>query len=963
MRAPMLAGWNTVFALMKPITALGFLAAGFALAIEPHSKDRLRKFTGWAIASIGLLSLVQNLTGFAPALWDGLAPAGTPAGTGSVDLRMSSATAAGFILAGFAQASPLTSVSRPVLGSLLAMLAMTALLGYAFGTEELYQLPGFGSVSLPTSVCMLLLATGLLTRPDLRLPVVPLKIALSGFVVAALLPAIVFMSVQAYRESIEREAKLEKEGRDLAQRYAGLVEGLIAERSAVLKTLAASPHLQSGDLAAFYNHAKAAVDLDEGVVLVISKSKQILLDTVRPFGTKPADTIDANTVDRAFASGQVEVSDVFSSPFTGKFIVSLVRPVPGRDLAVRITMRDKWLSSQLSRFSPAGWIVAVTDRNGKYITRSRDNDRWIGRFASPVTLTKIRQADSGWIQSINVEDIPIYVSWKTMAFGWTVFAGVEKAKLDALEQNHTKRVSLGLAIISLIALTVAVLAAISMGRPLAQLASAAELLGQGGVPPPFDTHVLEIRNVSTALTRTGEQRTAAESALRESEALLRAATDNAAVGLVLLDRHRRYAFANPAYASILGLPLSANDLIGRGPADVLASIYPTQIGPRLDRVFAGERVSFEFSRVKPDGQLTHYVVVYDPCRDVFETVTGCIVTIFDITDRKIAEELSVRLAAIVQSTSDAIISKTLDGKITSWNEGATGLFGFTSAQMIGQPIRTIIPEHLQSEEDDLIARLAASKRVQAFETVRLHQDGRRVEVSITVSPILDRDGKVTGAAKIARDISERKQVEEQRQRLMSELDHRVMNTLARLRAMIERSRHGAASIDSFAQSLEQRIASMARTHARFSANGWTGGALFELADDELGPYRSGPNVTIDGPEISLRPEAARSISMVLHELATNAAKYGALSVENGHVSLTWRCDGSNQEGAGLHIVWQETGGPTVKPPTRQGFGSLVIINLVCHELAARAEWVPAPEGVRCELWIPLARAKALSQDA
>jgi two-component sensor histidine kinase len=277
--------------------------------------------------------------------------------------------------------------------------------------------------------------------------------------------------------------------------------------------------------------------------------------------------------------------------------------------------------------------------------------------------------------------------------------------------------------------------------------------------------------------------------------------------------------------------------------------------------------------------------------------------------------------------------------------------------MIGQSLRRLIPAEHESDEDDIIARISAGELIQSYETVRLLKKGHKVDVSITVSPIRDQTGKVIGASTIARDITERKRAEERQQTLMSELDHRVRNTLARLRAVIERSREGAVTADGFASALDQRLEAMARTHARFSSHNWTGTGLKDLAEDELDPYRSAHKISIQGPEVSLSPAAAQSISVVLHELTTNAAKYGSLSVIEGRLSLTWgvRC---TDDGTGsLDILWQETCGPRVSSAVRPGFGSLVIRRQLKHELSANVNWIPAPEGVRCEISIPLERVR------
>jgi PAS domain S-box-containing protein len=177
----------------------------------------------------------------------------------------------------------------------------------------------------------------------------------------------------------------------------------------------------------------------------------------------------------------------------------------------------------------------------------------------------------------------------------------------------------------------------------------------------------------------------------------------------------------------------------------------------------------------PDGELIGMVVV---CRDV--------------TERKQAEHMRAWLAAIIDSSDDAIASKTLDGIVTSWNRGATGLFGYQPEEIIGKPITTIIPPELHAEEIDILARLRRGERIEHYETVRIAKDGRRINISLTVSPIRGEDGQVMGASKIARDITQRKRNEErlreadrQKDEFLATLAHELRNPLAPICAAAE----------------------------------------------------------------------------------------------------------------------------------------------------------------------------------
>src|SRR5262249_22145046 len=147
--------------------------------------------------------------------------------------------------------------------------------------------------------------------------------------------------------------------------------------------------------------------------------------------------------------------------------------------------------------------------------------------------------------------------------------------------------------------------------------------------------------------------------------------------------------------------------------------------------------------------------------------------LIDLSERQEAAVKAAQLAAIVECSDDAIISKTLDGRITSWNAGAERIFGYSAEEMVGQPITRIIPPELYQEEEHILAELRAGKRIDHFETVRVAKDGRLVDVSLTVSTVRDKLGNIAGASKVSRDITQRKQAEETQWLLVNELNHRV----------------------------------------------------------------------------------------------------------------------------------------------------------------------------------------------
>ena len=215
---------------------------------------------------------------------------------------------------------------------------------------------------------------------------------------------------------------------------------------------------------------------------------------------------------------------------------------------------------------------------------------------------------------------------------------------------------------------------------------------------------------------------------------------------------------------------------------------------------------------RPDGRRIRFLPFPSLVRDAAGAVTGAVNALVEVTDRAKAEIDLARLAAIVASSDDAIISKTLEGVVTSWNAGASRIFGYAPEEMIGQPILRIIPPELRHEEEGILAQLRRGERVDHFDTVRVAKDGRRLFISLTVSPIRNGAGEVVGASKVARDVSERKRSEELQRVLVDELNHRVRNTLATLQAIAGQSLRGRPSPETFAESFIGRVQALARLH-------------------------------------------------------------------------------------------------------------------------------------------------------
>jgi PAS domain S-box-containing protein len=214
------------------------------------------------------------------------------------------------------------------------------------------------------------------------------------------------------------------------------------------------------------------------------------------------------------------------------------------------------------------------------------------------------------------------------------------------------------------------------------------------------------------------------------------------------------------------------------------------------------------------------------------------------------------------------------------------------------------------------------------------------------------DGRPERIVGVDIDVTGRKRAEEHQGMLVAELDHRVKNVLATVSAVASRAQDASPSGADFVATLAGRIQSMAATHELLSSRQWKGVSLRELVQRVLAPYMARNNTDLDGPELTLSPEAAQAVSMVLHELTTNAAKHGAFSTDEGRVSVRWGRVLNGKPDARVRIHWRETAGPAVQPPQSSGYGTEVIRDLIPYELGGTVDLVFAPGGVRCDLDIP-----------
>ncbi|CDI10592.1 PAS domain-containing sensor histidine kinase [Agrobacterium pusense] len=451
-----------------------------------------------------------------------------------------------------------------------------------------------------------------------------------------------------------------------------------------------------------------------------------------------------------------------------------------------------------------------------------------------------------------------------------------------------------------------------------------------------------VRGVFCIVNETTE-RVKADAALRESEERLRAIFAQSAAGIALGDLTGKLLSVNDHFCRIVGRP--RDELIGIRMQEItFADDLPENQRLFQHMVQTGESFEIEKRYVRGDGSLVWVANSVSAIRDDGGNMSQAVAISVDIGERRHAQEIEKHLASMIASSNDAIMGIDLDMKITSWNAAAEKLYGYSQDEVVGRSVLMLVPDGRQEEEPRILTEVRAGRFVEPYETQRRRKDGRLVEVLLSVSPIRDANGRVIGASKTAHDITARKDAERLKSILVNELHHRVKNVLATVTAIARQTLGRDKANHEEVEAFTSRLASLSRAQDLLVHADWQHADLKAVMQQALSPYPVDA-FQIGGPSVPLPPRAVVSLSLALHELATNAAKYGALSAPGGQVSISWQFEplADNR----LRIVWEERGGPEVARPRRRGFGSTLIERLLSAELKGETKFVYEKSGVIC----------------
>ncbi len=454
----------------------------------------------------------------------------------------------------------------------------------------------------------------------------------------------------------------------------------------------------------------------------------------------------------------------------------------------------------------------------------------------------------------------------------------------------------------------------------------------------------------------------AEAARRESEERLSATYEAATIGIAEVSSDGRLMRVNDAICKMLGrsreqlLSMTFHEYTHPDDVDKDAALYERQVAGELDRYVLRKRA------LKADGTTVFLDIHSSSVRDAAGFRYGVRI-IQDVTEAQHLEdrlrEGERHLRDLLEALPAAVYTTDAEGHITFFNRAAVDMAGRVPQQGDKWCVtwRLFHPDGspLPHDECPMAIALKEGRSVRGAEAIAERPDGSRVPFIPYPTPLHDADGRLIGAINMLVDITERKRAENRQRTLIDELNHRVKNTLATVQSLAAQTARHAEGAQDLYEKLEARLLALSRAHDLLTRRHWENAPLNGLLSEILSPISHGgtERIQIEGPSIYLSTREALNLTMVLNELATNAVKFGALSVAGGSVGVNWKME-RHADTKQLVITWREFGGPAVTRPTRRGLGSRLMERCIERDLGGELDLAYFPEGLVCGITIPFA---------
>ncbi len=776
--------------------------------------------------------------------------------------------------------------------------------------------------------------------------------------------------VQAERETIRKNLI------GSAQSLASSTSGEIEEALVVARLLARSRPLLGGDLVEFQKQVFETLTFSpEAELHLFGAEGQKILSMAQPGTPQPSpdatQPLAWDIAQRALETGQPAISDVVIDH--GKPVVVLQVPVirdgvASQVLSMRVstTRFQKLLADQNY---PQDWVSGILDTKGNFVARIPGPER-VGTSAAEGWRAAIAQSRSGLIENTILEGDPVVTAYTGTPQGWTVGVAARKSMLD----TPAYRTLWLLSILAGLSLLLSLLFAWLIGRRLASgvgyLESKAEamILGQSIATMPlgvsdYDRLLRAFAEASTLLRESGEQRNVFEKSFVSSQAFLQAAIAVSDVSVYDWDMLSDAVSSDLDFKRLWGLAADAQptsvELVGQIHPDdrqMVQEKISRSLDPAGDGLF-----SAEFRILPADKAGIRWIACRSRTRFVDGKPVSAVGAARDITRRQRREARLRQQQRELRDLADAmpqlVWSADSAGQIAYYNQKRAE---YNAEADIADWQAFVHPDDLAPTHEAWQAALQAGAPY-SMEHRLMRADGTYAWHLSRALPFRDSAGNLTKWVGTATDIDEHKQREQHIRVLMAEVNHRSKNILSVIQGIARLTSSSTSTLAEFQEKFTARLQGLAASQDLLVAQNWYGVDLMQLARLQLGHYTGleGERVRISGPPIFIAAAASQSIGMALHELSTNAAKYGALQNQKGTVELTWSLE-ATPAGPDLIMLWTERNGPAVKPPKRRGFGTAVIERMLGDSLRAKVELLFPREGVCWRFRAPLAR---LTQEA
>jgi PAS domain S-box-containing protein len=375
----------------------------------------------------------------------------------------------------------------------------------------------------------------------------------------------------------------------------------------------------------------------------------------------------------------------------------------------------------------------------------------------------------------------------------------------------------------------------------------------------------------------------------------------------------------------------------------------------------------EVTVVRTDGKEIVVLLNIDPLINPQGKLVGAISCFQDVTERKRMvdaldrsqhdlREQEERWSATYEHAAIGIVELDAEGRFIRVNEAICAIVGGTREELLTWRLQGRTHPDDRDVDDELYRRqVAGDIGFYSIEKRFVRRDGRVIWIAVRSSTVRDDGGHFLYGVRVVQDVTERKEAEERQKLLIDELNHRVKNTLATVQSLATQTARGTHSPEDFRRAFEGRLIALSQAHDQLTRRHWKNADLRDIVEAATAPHltRSQDQMVISGAPVTVTPRVALTLALGLHELTTNATKYGALSAPAGRVEVAWRVERRTSQPPALRIEWRERGGPPVVPPKQRGFGTRFVEGSVASELQGSAEIKYEPDGLICTMEIPV----------